>query len=62
MVGGVLAEHHPRVEARLVREEIGESLRERGVGEAVESPLSDKTQTIVMAAPAMSMGSETGEP
>ncbi|MBV6466870.1 MAG: hypothetical protein PGMFKBFP_02197 [Anaerolineales bacterium] len=39
MVGGVLREHQPGIEAGFVREEVGESLRERGVGQAVEPPL-----------------------
>ncbi len=41
MVGGVLAEHHPGVEAGLVGQEVRQSLREGRVGQAVHAPLGE---------------------
>ena len=39
MVGGVLAEHHPGVKARLMGQEIRQSLRKSRVRQSVQAPL-----------------------
>ena len=37
VIGCVLREHHAGIKARFVREEIRQTLRQRGVGQAIES-------------------------